>query len=79
MLLQAQSVVATKTLGGTGSNQALATAIDPQGNVYVAGITTSVDFRTGISQLNVLVPSDLAPGSAILSTSYFFTTIYISQ
>ena len=40
-----QSVVSYATyLGGNGSEQGMAVAADPAGNVYVAGYTTSTDF-----------------------------------
>jgi uncharacterized protein (TIGR03437 family) len=34
------------TFGGSQSNTALATALDPQGNIFVAGLSNSADFPT---------------------------------
>src|SRR5579872_2420526 len=41
---QAQVLTAAKILGGTGNDIGTAVALDSQGNVFVAGATTSADF-----------------------------------
>lgn len=56
--VQAQSVVANKTLAGGGNDQPISIAVDPQGNIYVAGTTTSSDFpvTAGAFKTTVNVP-----------------------
>jgi uncharacterized protein (TIGR03437 family) len=40
----AGKILFTQTFGGTGTDQALAIALDPSGDIYVAGGTTSLNF-----------------------------------
>ncbi len=44
MLLSAQTLLNTRNLSGTASENPTAIATDSQGNVYLAGSTTSPDF-----------------------------------
>jgi len=53
-------IVFSTYLGGTGSDQSNGIALDPQGNIYIAGQTTSGDFPTK----NALQPTPPAPNGA---------------
>ena len=58
-------VVASTFLGGSGVDELTGIALDADGNVYISGQTTSVDFPT----VDPLFPT-YAPGAAILSFAF---------
>jgi uncharacterized protein (TIGR03437 family) len=71
-------VLFTNSFAGKGADQALAVAVDPSGNIYVAGTTTSPDFPIS----NALQPQPgqfgtgfivklSADGKTILYSTYF--------
>src|ERR1035437_3236328 len=71
-------VLFTNTFAGKGVDQALAVAVDPSGNIYVAGSTTSPDFpitnalqpQAGLIGAGFIVK--LSPeGKTILYSTYF--------
>lgn len=71
----AGQVVFTKYVGGNGSDQGTAIALDPAGDIYVAGAVTSTDFvlsnalQTGPGTSFIL---KLSPdGNTVLYSSYF--------
>ncbi len=79
-------IVFTITLGGKGIDRASAVALDPSGNIYVAGSTTSPDFplsravqstpAAGGSGFIVKLSPD---GGTILYSTYFGGTLGVSS
>jgi len=71
----AGKLVFSKAFGGSGSDQGSAVAVDPSGNIYIAGNTTSPDllvsnaFQTAPSNMFIL---KLSPdGKSVTYLSYF--------
>ena len=71
-------VLFTDTFAGKGVDQGLAVAVDPTGNIYVAGTTTSIDFplsnalQSQPSQYGTGFIVKLSPdGKTILYSTYF--------
>jgi len=72
------NILFTDVFAGKGSDQALAVAVDPSGNIYVAGWTTSSDFpvsnalqrQTGENGSGFIVKLNPA-GTEILYSTYF--------
>jgi hypothetical protein len=68
------SLVFSTYWGGSQSDQAVATAVDAEGNLYVAGTTASADFPRTVNTLPALGGSELfvskfdAAGTLIFST-----------
>lgn len=74
---QGQRVFSTY-LGGSGSDSGLAIALDPQGNIYLTGVTSSADFPTRApfqgerrGSADAFVVKLNPSGSAILYSTYF--------
>ncbi len=71
-------VLFTNTFAGKGTDQALTVAVDPSGNIYIAGTTTSPDFpisnalqsQTGLSGAGFIVKLS-ADGTTMLYSTYF--------
>jgi hypothetical protein len=64
---------AASTLGGHADDEGSAIAVDNAGNIYVAGITTSVDFPasgTPGGNLDVFVTKLNSSGTIVLSSTY---------
>lgn len=65
-------------LGGTGEDRALALALDPAGNVHLAGLSRSADFPTTLGAYDPTFNGDVdafvtklnADGSAVLYSTY---------
>jgi uncharacterized protein (TIGR03437 family) len=68
----------TNTFAGKGADQGLAVAVDPSGNIYIAGSTTSPDFpisnalqpQPGLAGAGFIVKLS-ADGRTILYSTYF--------
>ena len=73
-----ETIVYCTYIGGSGDDRALAAAVDPQGNAYITGYTTSANFpvTTGAFQTKLGGPRDAfvvklnAAGSALVYSSY---------
>jgi hypothetical protein len=70
------ALVYSTYLGGTGDDQAQAVAVDPAGNAYITGKTTSTDFPTTAGALSTNVTSGgfvtkLSPAGALVYSTYF--------
>ncbi len=71
-------VLFTNTFAGKGADQGLAVAVDPTGNIYIAGATTSPDFpisnalqpQVGLAGAGFIVKLS-ADGRTILYSTYF--------
>lgn len=79
----ASSLVYSTFLGGSGGDQAIAVAVDPPGNAYIAGETYSADFPTtpgafqtalqgtcGDGFVSELTPLGNGPADLVYSTFY---------
>jgi hypothetical protein len=66
------NVIYSTCYGGTGDDAATAVAIDPQGNLYVSGLTHSSDFPTTAGAFQRAMP---APGPSAQNASSFLFKI----
>src|ERR1035441_6762254 len=74
------NIVFTTTFGGKGSDQGNAIAVDPTGNIWVGGNTTSDNFPLHDALQTILTTNDagqggflvkLAPDGTVVYSSYF--------
>ena len=68
------NIVFTVTMGGKGTDQGSAIALDPAGNIYVAGSTTSSDFPLTKALQTRRPPVDRASSSNSVRTPVRFCT-----
>lgn len=80
------NILFTTTISGKGSDQANAVALDPSGNIYIAGSTTSANFPLRGALQDVASPSGtgfivkLSPdGGTVFYSTYFGGTLGASS